>query len=73
MAGSGERLLLEGHVGVKVDLGRLDADVTQPEGDDAGVDARVEQRIAVVCRMTCAVTVLSLSEGQSWAARAVRG
>jgi hypothetical protein len=42
-SGSGECLLLQLHVGVQVDLGGLDADVSEPERDDAGVDAGVQQ------------------------------
>ena len=44
VAGFGRVLvLLEGEVGVEVDLGGLDALVAEPEGDDAGVDAGVEE------------------------------
>ena len=36
------RLLLQFEVGVQVDLGGLDADVSEPERDQAGVDAGVQ-------------------------------
>ena len=41
--GSGECLFLEFEVGVQVDLGGVDADVAEPERDDAGVDAGVQE------------------------------
>src|SRR5918999_1795572 len=41
--GAGERPFLQGEVGVEVDLGRVDVFVAEPEGDDRGVDAGVQE------------------------------
>jgi hypothetical protein len=41
--GPGECLLFQRQVGVEVDLGGVDADVSEPEGDHAAVDAGVEE------------------------------
>ena len=40
--GFGKCLFLQVEIGVQADLGGVDADVAEPEGDDAGVDAGVE-------------------------------
>src|SRR5205814_9904600 len=41
---AGEGLLLDGHVGVEVDLGGFRGLVAEPEGNDRGVDSGVQQR-----------------------------
>ncbi len=41
--GEGEHALLQGQVGVEVDLGGLHALVAEPESDDRGVDPAGEQ------------------------------
>ncbi len=41
--GACESLLLEPHVGVQVDLGGLDGLMSEPEGDDAPIDAALQQ------------------------------
>lgn len=42
-SGSGQCLFLQLEVGVQIDLGGLDADVTELEGDDTGIDPGVQQ------------------------------